>query len=435
MEKIRLPVFRYGCNRRRHDIRAMNAPRVIFLPAPSRHLRGTIAAMLCTFVLAACSPRPPDACSYLANAVNSVPGDAVFLASYPTANIDQLRGTAFLYDNALAAVALVGCGERQKAARVGDAILFALDHDRYWHDGRLRNAYLAGPVGRDNPIKLAGWWDKARNKWVEDRYQVASDSGNMAWAVLALLAVDRATGDHKYLGGAVRIANWLTRFRTNKYPGGFTGGTFAYEPAPQIEHWKSTEHNSDLAAAFSGLAWATHDPRWLSQARGSEEFVAATWSADCRCFAAGTGEDGATRNNLLALDAQIFPLLAVPGAARKYAGVYATIRNRLSDDGGVSYGIRKGGLWTEGTAQLALAEKLSGSENAAGALIKTLGRLRAANGSYYATNTKDLPTGFVLDTDPAQARQYFRLPHLGATAWVALAEEGYNPFTQANRLP
>jgi hypothetical protein len=400
-----------------------------------RHPAVAFAALLCFIPLAACSAQPPDACSDLASAIDSVPGGAVFLASYPTAKIDQLGGTAFLYDNALAAIALIGCREPQKAARIGDAILFALDHDRYWHDGRLRNAYVAGPVGADEPVKLAGWWDKVQNKWVEDRYQVGSDSGNLAWAILALLALDRASSDHRYLNGAVRIAGWLTRFRTNKYPGGFTGGTFGYEPLPQIEHWKSTEHNSDLAAAFYGLAQATHDTRWLGGARGAQSFVEAMWSADCNCFAAGTGEDGASRNDFLALDAQIFPLLATPGVMKKYAAVFATISNKLSDDGGVSYGVAKGGLWTEGTAQLALAQELSGSGDAAARLIKALGRLRTADGSYYAADIKDLPTGFGLDTNPAQSRQYFHLPHLGATAWVALAEKGYNPFVVIDKAP
>jgi hypothetical protein len=391
--------------------------------------------LFCSLLLAACSLRPPDACSYLANAVDSVPGGAVFLASYPSAHIDQLRGIAFLYDNALAAIALVGCREPQKAARIGDAILFALDHDRYWHDGRLRNAYVAGPVGADEPVKLAGWWDKAQNKWVEDRYQVGSDSGNMAWAILALLALDNASGDHRYRNGAVRIAGWLTRFATSKYPGGFTGGTYAYEPAPQIEHWKSTEHNSDLAAAFLGLAQATHDARWLSGARNAEGFVAAMWDAGCRCFAAGTGEDGASRNNLLALDAQIFPLLAVPGAMEKYKAVLAAVRNKLADNGGVAYAITKGGLWTEGTAQFALAERLSGSRSGAGALMRALDRLRTENGSYFAADTGSLPTGIALDTDPAQTRAYFHLPHLGATAWVTLAEQAHNPFAQTGKSP
>ena len=414
----------------------MKLPRALFaVRCPKGRTAAIIFAALAALALGNCSRRPPGACTYLADAVDAIPGGAVFLPSYPTAGPGPLRDTAFLYDNALAAMALAGCGAPQQAARIGDAILFGLDHDRYWHDGRLRNAYLAGAVGPDGSAKLAGWWDRAQNRWVEDRYQVASDSGNLAFAMLALLALDKTTGDNRYRNGAVRIAAWLAREDTNKYPGGFVGGTFGHEPDPRIERWKSTEHNSDLSAAFAGLARATQDARWSAPARSAAVFVAAMWLAPCRCFAAGTGEDGATPNATLALDAQLFPLLAVPGAGNKFAAALATARGRLSDDGGVSYGGAKGGLWTEGTAQLALAEELSGSGKAVAGLMKSLGRLRTENGSYYAADTRELPTGFVLDTDASQTRQYYHLPHLGATAWVALAERKYNPFTLGDKLP
>ncbi|MBV9044078.1 MAG: hypothetical protein JO294_03065, partial [Alphaproteobacteria bacterium] len=92
----------------------------------------------------------------------------------------ELKDAAFVYDNAVAVTALVACHEIRRARRIGDALLFALDHDRYWHDGRLRNAYLAGAV--TNPVKLPGWWDTQQNGWAEDRYQVGSDTGNLAWA-------------------------------------------------------------------------------------------------------------------------------------------------------------------------------------------------------------------------------------------------------------
>src|SRR5258705_10544825 len=50
----------------------------------------------------------------------------------------------------------------------------AIDKDRTWHDGRLRNAYAAGVV-TSSSAKLPGWWDNTQNKWLEDRYQVGSD--------------------------------------------------------------------------------------------------------------------------------------------------------------------------------------------------------------------------------------------------------------------
>ena len=381
----------------------------------------------------ASADQSPTACALLSKAVNA--DGPVFLPSYPTVTSGPLQGAAFLYDNAVATIALVACGESDKAARIGEAMLAALNQDRYWHDGRLRNGYLAGPVGA-GPVKLAGWWDDKQNMWVEDRYQVGSDSGNMAWAILALLALDQSTGDHRYRDGAARIGSWVTQWRSKNGPGGFSGGAFAHEPVPVPETWKSTEHNTDLTAAFTGLWQATGNKNWLEQARAAQEFVGAMWTSSCGCFAVGTGEDGITHNPYLALDAQVWPLLAIPGTAARYgAAVLVTVENRLRDGDGYAYSEAKEGLWTEGTAQVALFMESSGRKAEAQRLLRAIDVMRTADGSYYASSTKALPTGFMLETDPAQPRQYFHIAHLAALSWVAIASRRYNPFTRKNSLP
>lgn len=401
-------------------------------------MKSAIAALagacLALWVAEARSAELPSACATLSRSLDAGPAGPVFLPSYPSVGSGPLLGAAFLYDNAVAAIALVACGEPKKAARIGDAILLALDHDRYWHDGRLRNGYLAGPVG-SAPVKLAGWWDDKQNMWVEDRYQVGSDSGNMAWAILALLALDQASGDHRYRDGAVRIADWVMQARSRIAPGGFTGGTFSHEPVPVIERWKSTEHNTDLAAAFSSLARITGDRKWRTPARAAQKFVRAMWSAKCNCFAVGTIEDGKTRNPYLALDAQIWPLLALPGGAAKYDAAFVTAQNRLRDGAGFAYSEAKEGLWTEGTAQVALYLTLSGRKSEADSFMAAVEAMRAADGSYYAASTHELPTGFMLETDPTQPRQYFHIPHLAAVSWAAIASRRYNPFTRSDALP
>ena len=374
----------------------------------------------------------PTACAYLSSYTEAQPSGPVFLASFPTVKSGPPQGAAFLYDNAVAAIALVACDKPKGAAKIGDAILAALERDRYWHDGRLRNGYLAGPIG-PGTVKLAGWWDAKQNMWVEDRYQVGSDNGNMAWAILALLALDRATGDHRYRDGGVRIGGWIKEWHGKNGPGGYTGGTFAHEPMPVVETWKSTEHNTDLAAAFSGLAQATRDNAWLAEARVAGNFVRAMWRSTCGCFAVGTTEDGKTRNLYLALDAQTWPLLAIPGAVTRYKA--GTARGKLRDGDGFAYSEAKEGLWTEGTAQVALLMKLSGREKEAGRLMKAIEAMRTPDGSYYAASTKELSTGFMLETDPTQPRQYFHIEHLAAVSWVAIAQQSYNPFTGTNTLP
>jgi hypothetical protein len=371
-------------------------------------------------------------CEVLEHTIARAPPGPVFLASYPTATIGALHGAAFLYDNAVAAIALVGCGDAHDADRIGDAMLAGLDHDRYWHDGRLRNAYQPGPAA-NNPIKLSGWWDAKQNRWVEDPYQVGSDTGNMAWTMLALLALARDGQGEKYRDGAVRIARWVETNFDTRDPKGFMGGAFGDQPNPQTNRWKATEHNADLAAAFAALADATGDAHWRGRANGASSFVAAMWDPKCRCFAAGTTENGTTRNNTLALDAQIWPLLAIPGATTKYRAVLATVLRRLSVKGGLAYGGARGGVWTEGTEQAALLMKLQ--NRSPQKLLAAAELNRAPDGSYFATDASSMSTGFDLETDPSRRRAYFHLPHLAALAWAALAQKGFNPFTSTKALP
>jgi hypothetical protein len=392
-------------------------------------LSALIASFFSSTATAAATPSP---CTKLHTLIAAAPAGPAFLASYPTAGDGPLKDTAFLYDNAAATIALVACNDVLAARRIGDAILFAQIRDRAWHDGRLRNAYAAGSFSA--PLKLSGWWDPYKNRWLEDRYQVGSDTGNMAWAMLALLALDRATNDPRYRAGAVRLGAWLERWRDTRGPGGFTGGTFGHEPSPDALQWKSTEHNTDLAAAFTALAETTGDKHWLAQAHAAEAFVRAMWMPDRTRFAVGTATDGATPNPLLALDAQIWPLLALRDTAR-YTSVLATVRRDLSQSNGYAYSEARDGLWTEGTAQVALLANLSGRPREAADLGKVIATMRTKDGGYYASSTSALPTGFMLDTDPTKPREYFHIVHLAALAWAALAERRFDPFTGSRMLP
>jgi hypothetical protein len=406
----------------RHDIKTLETPDGKFenLIKPQR-------------VEALAAPKASP-CGYLADLIGKAPPGPLFLPSYSTVESGPLHGAAYLYDNAVAAIALVGCGERDKAYRIGAAILRAIDNDRTWHDGRLRNAYAAGVVA-DGPVKLPGWWDDAQNKWLEDRYQAGSDNGNMAWAMLALLSIDDVSARSPFRDGAARLGAWVAQWADTRGAGGFTGGTFGHEPTPDVRTWKSTEHNTDLAAAFGLLAIRTGDSRWRDLATAAEHFVDAMWDPACACFAAGAAEDGVTHNPILALDAQVWPLTALPGAATTFASAITAAEQRMSVDGGFSYGEDRRGVWTEGTGQMALLLKLLGRTGGANALIAVVESQRSPDGGLYATSARELPTGFMSDTEPAKPRLYFRLPHLGAASWAALAERGFNPFTATKGLP
>jgi hypothetical protein len=387
----------------------------------------------CIPALAAPAASPPSACRYLVQTMAAQPAGPVLLASYPSEHAGPLNAAAFIYDNSVAAIALVACGQLTQARRIGDALVLAMDHDRYWHDGRLRNAYAAGTVG-SGPMKLAGWWDPAAQKWLEDGYQAGSDSGNAAWAMLALLTLETSTGDVRYREGARRLASWAEGRADPRGVGGFTGGDFGHEPSPQHLAWKSTEHNTDLAAAFHWLARTTGDAHWQERASSAQIFVDAMWRPDDSVFAVGVAEDGVRINPLLALDAQIWPLMAIPGAASRYVAALSSCERRLRFDTGYTYSEAGGGLWTEGTAQVAVLLELLHRDSAARAAQTSLQTQRTADGGYYASNVPATPTGFMLATDPTKPRVYFHLEHLGAAAWAALAEQRFNPFTGRSEL-
>jgi len=380
------------------------------------------------------APDAPSACDALVHQVDSVASGPLFLASFPTVTEGPLYKASFVYDQSVATIALVGCGHPQQARRLADALLAALDRDRHWHDGRLRNGYAAGSVPA-GPIKLSGWWDKPQGKWLEDRYQVGSDVGNLAWAILALLAVRGPEQDSPYVAGAQQIGYWIEKRRDSRGAGGFTGGTEGSEPTPAENGWKASEHNTDLVAAFGQLAKATSDPRWRRDASAAARFVDAMWSPQCACFAAGTGADGVSKNDLLALDAQIWPLLAIPGAVARYSSAIGTVVKRLAAADGFAYSEAGTGLWTEGTAQMQLLYALLGQQSTAESLHAAVIAERTADGGYFATRDASSPTGFALASDPSLPRRYLHLSHLGASAWAALAERQFNPFTARSALP
>jgi hypothetical protein len=382
----------------------------------------------------AASSEAQSACDALGRQVDAQGTDPLFLPSFPTVTEGPLDKTTFVYDQSVATIALAGCGSMPQARRLADALLAALTRDRHWHDGRLRNGYAAGPVAA-GPVKLGGWWDKRQGRWLEDRYQVGSDVGNMAWAILALLSVRGNEANSAYVAAAQQIGRWIEKRKDSRGAGGFTGGTEGSEPTPAENGWKSTEHNTDLAAAFEQLALATADPHWHKDSIVAQRFVEAMWNPQCSCFGTGTGADGVSPNNLLALDAQIWPLLAIPGAASQYGSVIQTVEKRLKAADGFAYSEAGKGLWTEGSAQMQLLYAVLGQGGKAAELKVAIAEEKAPDGGYFATRDASSLTGFALASDPNLPRRYLHLSHLGALAWVALAERQFNPFTDSGSLP
>ena len=374
-------------------------------------------------------------CTSLAARVDAFPGKAaVFLRSYDSERGEgelsepSLRTAAFTYDNALAVIALLACDKPVQAKRIGEALRLAAVGD-----ARLRNTYRAGVVG-DRPLPN-GWWDRKAGRWFEDAYQDSTATGNVAWAALALLALHDATGDVRWRDAAARLANWVVfNAADTRGAGGFHGGIEGFDATQKKIAWKATEHNIDLVAVFTWLGVGGAPGDWTNDAKRAKDFVDAQWDSASGHFWIGTQADGVTANrDASGLDVQLWSQL-LPDAAKEWRRALAYVEHEHGVAGGFDFNADRDGLWVEGTAQAALVYRQLGREADAEKLFATLAQQVSPGGLFYATREPRITTGLAIGSDSSSADfYYYRRPHLGATAWVALAALNRNPFVPKSR--
>jgi len=376
------------------------------------------------------------ACAALVSRVAAEPGSGpVFLRSYDGADgagpIDEpaLATAAFTYDNALAVIALVACDRIGDARRIGEALALAATHDRARGDGRLRNAYRGGP--QVDPPPPNGWWEPGRGQWLEDAYQVGTATGNVAWAGLALVTLAERSGEPGFRDAAARLGRWvIAHVADTRGAGGYTGGLHGDGAAVQRLTWKATEHNIDLAALFGRLDRARVPGPWAEAARSARTLVDSLWETSSGHFLTGTGPDGITANRATSgLDAQLWPLL-LPDAPPAWTRALDYAERAHGVAGGFAFNDDRSGMWTEGTAQAALAYRAAGQTEKAEQLFAALAGQISPGGYLWATPQQRISTGLAIGPDSTTADFYYlHRPHLGATAWAVIAAKGWNPFT------
>jgi hypothetical protein len=378
------------------------------------------------------SSQPERYCAPLANAVSTqlAGSRAGFIRSYdPGANESALptglASAAFVYDNALAVIALVACGNVDSAMVIGNALSAAVRDDRTFADGRLRNAYRAGPLHQGSP-ELPGWWDDKQKLWAEDPAQDGTSTGNVAWAALALLTLHQATGRSSLLADAQRLIDWtISNVSSGK---GFLGGFHGYDPQQVRLTWISTEHNVDVCAAAAWLSRLTAQQKYADAATEARWFLAHAFAGDH--FLLGTKPDGTLADDTIrALDVQLWPWMAVPDAPLEWRTALNFAAAHLAVDDGFDFNDDRDGVWVEGTAQASLAYRIAGDAVRSAQLLKSLQADSTPSGFLNATRSARLSTGLSIDpTATAADFFYFKRPHLGATAWAALAALAWNPF-------
>jgi len=365
--------------------------------------------------------------------------DLRFLESFETlASIEPdryIRNASFIYDNALVLLTFLSRGtedDLRRARILADALVYAQNNDRFYTDGRLRNAYMSGDLQdhQTGKARIPGWWDPEQGKWSEDRFQVSSSTGNMAWSIIALLKYYQVMGGSKYLEASIRLGEWIYN-NTYDPVGGYTGGFDGWEPIPAKITWKSTEHNIDVYVAFAKLFELTGDAKWKTRALWAKRFVEAMWDDKEGHFWTGTEGDGVTTNkdpNQIPEDVNTWGLMAL-GNINNYGRGITWVQNNcyLEADGykGFDFNTDKDHVWFEGTAHMAVAYQIMNNIPAGNAFLSELEKAQAKapnnNGKGIVAASYDgLTTGF-------DWLYYSRL-HTGATAWFIFAERGYNPY-------
>ena len=356
----------------------------------------------------------------------------LLLQSYESAGIETdeyiINNVAYTYDNAMSLMALCYAGKLDRAKQIADALVFVVHNDRDHNDGRIRNAYSSG-----NPCSFPNWYSKdgtqfARmpgfydieaREWYEDRYTQETSVGNAAWLVLGLMEAYRSIGDVVYFETAQIIGDFILTFQSET--GGFTGGYEDWNSTPIT--YKSTEHNIDLISAFALLANASEGTKKLEYQAASDyakAFVLSMYDSELACFYTGTTLDGVTiSKSVLPLDPNTWAVLAMPDFPdRERVMEFVESNMRLGE--GYDFNDDRDGIWFEGTAQCAVVYHILGNNERSDAILSYLLENMAADGSITSADRDMVSTGFEWF--------YGKRTHIGATAWVAFAELGRNPF-------
>jgi hypothetical protein len=367
-----------------------------------------------------------------------------FLQSYEciasTNDVDRVsRNVSYLYDNCVALIAFLAAGETRRAQLIADAIIFAQENDRYYDDGRVRNSYQAGdlklppgwtPNGKIDAVRTPGFSDKISKKWVEDEFQMSCHTGNVAWAMLALLAYYRTEGGDKYLKAAERMGEWVEKnCRSEQGAGGYTAGFDGWEPMPRKLMHKATEHSIDLHAAYRQLYDLTRNPAWNERAQHAKQFFTSVmWDSIEGKFWTGTGADGATIfKDVIPVDIQAWALCSLKEESQPFLRALQYAETHHKAEGGYDFNQDlDGGVWMEGTGQMAVAYNHACQRVQSQAIVKYLKSNQLSSGGIYASTKDGLTTGFTLND--GQPWLYFQRVHVGATGWLVLSELGINPF-------
>jgi len=364
-----------------------------------------------------------------------------------------LKNRADVYDNALLLITSLMLFDEMSdssfldnAKLIGNALVYAMNNDRFYHDRRLRNSYMCGDLKHWDSIhsaRIPGWWDNDSLIWFEDMSCASTSTGNVAWAGLALTSLYEATLDTIYLEAAKDLADWCL-INTMDTTLGFTGGFEGWEPNPVKVPWKSTEHNLDLYPLFMRLDSITNDTVYNDAAISAKYFVISMWDTAGRHFWTGTDNFGNTNTNPLQvpLDIQAWYIMAFRDVVTNlsdginWANSNCYLANYQSPNypfvlNGFDFNSDKDGVWMEGTSMAALANSMKHNNPAySDSVLACIGLVQDQHNNpvFYNMNYKGIVAADHNNTTTGFTWNYHNRLHIGATCWYIMARLKRNPF-------
>jgi chitodextrinase len=256
---------------------------------------------------------------------------------------------AYTYDQALAIVAFTAENDLVRARRILDRLVAIQRSDGSWVD-----AYSAANGSEAS---------------------ISRTSGNPIWVVNAINYYTLQTGDMTYVPAAQRCADWFLTLQelnpsSSRY-GSISGG---YDGGNRIQ-WTSTEHNQDAYAALKNLGLILNNPFYISRANLVYNWVTRRmWDPVGGRFYVGLLNSSAVNTGEF-LDVQTWGVTALgPNGpigedyTRGLLYAYAKMRLTRTYNGQAIEGFDYnsvlvspfGGVWFEGTEQMALALEVGG---------------------------------------------------------------------------
>ncbi len=362
------------------------------------------------------------------------------------------KNLATVYDNALAVLAFLdrgGADDIRRAKILADTLVFVHNNDTNlvpadWEyeappfsGHRLRDAYSAGDItDSQGAFRYPGWWEESAGMWYMHESALSFRTGDLAWAMLALTNMYRATGDASYLNAAKEMGEWIAANCERTGSGsnaGYSGGwVWNWDTESWQEIGTATEHNIDLVAVFDMLHAVTGKEKWQTRSDHAKDFVVAMWDGDTARFHTGLNPDGGI-SDVEVLDIQSWGAMlfatdpywsALDWAAGHLA--YPTSPENPAHWQQFDFNDDLDGVWYEGTAQMAAAYIQAGQTSH---YQNSLAPIRAAQYRAVHADGRGIPAAGIPGLTTGFDWQYSNRLALGPTAWCILAENGTSPFT------